>query len=305
MSNEMIPTAGAGTPTVTLSEALEKAITRNDFSQVGAEDRLLYLRTVCQSLGLNPLTMPLAYLTDRKGKVTLYVKKEGTDQLRKINNVTLEIVSHAVQQECYIVHVRASMLSPHGGARRTDEEVGVVSLAGIDAGEARANAIMKAVTKAKRRVTLSICGLGWSDESEVEGSEFIRPVADPVQQQQVKQLPAPPTSPTPAPPPAPAVSEQPTAVATVSAKASVEQLTELRRLKDLHNIDAPTWLKILNKRGVGTARDLTAEQASELIHAMQARAVVQDMERDTSSSANANGRKEPAAASSKARGSAF
>jgi hypothetical protein len=35
-------------------------------------------------------------------------------------------------------------------------------------GEFRANLIMKAVTKAKRRVTLSICGLGFLDESEVE-----------------------------------------------------------------------------------------------------------------------------------------
>ena len=34
-------------------------------------------------------------------------------------------------------------------------------------GEVRANAILKAVTKAKRRATLSICGLGWLDESEV------------------------------------------------------------------------------------------------------------------------------------------
>jgi hypothetical protein len=33
-------------------------------------------------------------------------------------------------------------------------------------GEARANAVMKAITKAKRRVTLSICGLGLMDESE-------------------------------------------------------------------------------------------------------------------------------------------
>jgi len=31
-----------------------------------------------------------------------------------------------------------------------------------------ANAIMKAITKAKRRVTLSICGLGMLDETEVE-----------------------------------------------------------------------------------------------------------------------------------------
>jgi hypothetical protein len=35
-------------------------------------------------------------------------------------------------------------------------------------GEARANAELKAVTKAKRRATLSICGLGWLDETEVD-----------------------------------------------------------------------------------------------------------------------------------------
>ena len=35
------------------------------------------------------------------------------------------------------------------------------------AGEIQANLAMKAVTKAKRRVTLSICGLGFMDETEV------------------------------------------------------------------------------------------------------------------------------------------
>ena len=42
-----------------------------------------------------------------------------------------------------------------------------MSIAGLK-GEAKANAIMKAETKAKRRVTLSIVGLGWTDESEVD-----------------------------------------------------------------------------------------------------------------------------------------
>ncbi|EOV0478051.1 hypothetical protein ACOIM4_001927, partial [Campylobacter coli] len=35
-------------------------------------------------------------------------------------------------------------------------------------GDNLANAIMKAITKAKRRVTLSICGLGMLDESELD-----------------------------------------------------------------------------------------------------------------------------------------
>jgi len=34
--------------------------------------------------------------------------------------------------------------------------------------EDKANAIMKCETKAKRRVTLSICGLGFLDETEVD-----------------------------------------------------------------------------------------------------------------------------------------
>jgi hypothetical protein len=50
---------------------------------------------------------------------------------------------------------------------RTDVSTGAVSIANVN-GEARANAMMKAETKAKRRVTLSICGLGMLDETEVE-----------------------------------------------------------------------------------------------------------------------------------------
>lgn len=50
--------------------------------------------------------------------------------------------------------------------RRADEDFGVVTLP--DKGDARANAIMKAITKAKRRATLSLCGLGMLDETEIE-----------------------------------------------------------------------------------------------------------------------------------------
>jgi hypothetical protein len=48
-----------------------------------------------------------------------------------------------------------------------DAATGAVSI-GTLKGEAKANAIMKAETKAKRRVTLSISGMGWTDESEVD-----------------------------------------------------------------------------------------------------------------------------------------
>jgi hypothetical protein len=60
------------------------------------------------------------------------------------------------------VTARATM--PDG---RHDESIGAVPIEGLK-GENRANALMKGETKAKRRVTLSICGLGILDESEVE-----------------------------------------------------------------------------------------------------------------------------------------
>jgi hypothetical protein len=50
-----------------------------------------------------------------------------------------------------------------------------VSVAGLR-GEALANAQMKALTKAKRRATLSICGLGFLDETD---SEAVATVAVP------------------------------------------------------------------------------------------------------------------------------
>jgi hypothetical protein len=48
-------------------------------------------------------------------------------------------------------------------------------------GEALANALMKAETKAKRRATLSICGLGMLDETEVEDVPGVRLPAPPAQ----------------------------------------------------------------------------------------------------------------------------
>jgi hypothetical protein len=50
---------------------------------------------------------------------------------------------------------------------REDEDYGVVTIGNLK-GDAAANMIMKAITKAKRRVTLSISGLGMLDETEIE-----------------------------------------------------------------------------------------------------------------------------------------
>lgn len=139
---------------------IERALIGGDLSRLNETERLSYYHNVCQSLGLNPLTKPFAYIT-LNGKLTLYALKDCTEQLRSTRKVSVQIVAREVVEDCYVVTARASM------ADRADESIGAVSIGGLK-GEARANAMMKAETKAKRRVTLSICGLGMLDETEVE-----------------------------------------------------------------------------------------------------------------------------------------
>jgi hypothetical protein len=142
-------------------QAVEAALIGGDLSKLTSEQRVVYYNRVCESVGLNPLTKPFEYIT-LNGKLTLYARRDCTDQLRKIHRVSVTIKSREKSDDVYIVTAVATM--PDG---RTDEAIGAVAM-GAGKGEALANALMKAETKAKRRVTLSICGLGWLDETEIE-----------------------------------------------------------------------------------------------------------------------------------------
>jgi hypothetical protein len=146
-------------------EIAEMVLIRGDLSALTHQERARYYTRICESLGLNPMTKPFEYLT-LNGKLVLYALKAATDQLRKLHGVSVAIVSHEIAGDLLTVHVKAHDKDGRDKDGREDEDFGVVVLP--DKAEARANAILKAVTKAKRRVTLSICGLGFLDETEVE-----------------------------------------------------------------------------------------------------------------------------------------
>lgn len=154
-----IPARKEKTP---LASTVEAVLIRGDLSKLTEEQRLEYYNSVCKTCGLNPLTRPFEYL-ELNGKLQLYARKDCTDQLRKINSITLEIVSQDFEAGLLTVHVRAK-----DATGRTDEDIGSVAFPDNLKGEFAANMRMKAVTKAKRRTTLSICGLGFLDETEVE-----------------------------------------------------------------------------------------------------------------------------------------
>jgi hypothetical protein len=177
-------------PTAT---AIEQTLIGGDLSKLTTEQRLAYYKQVCESLGLNYLTKPFDYI-NLNGKLTLYAKRDATDQLRSKKNVSIEITQRTQTADMYVVQARATM--PDG---RSDESLGAVTLTGLK-GEALANAIMKAETKAKRRVTLSICGLGWLDETEVASitsETVLAPQARQIQAPQRKSAPPEPDDPLP------------------------------------------------------------------------------------------------------------
>lgn len=146
----------------------DAVLIQGDLSTLNDEQRTAYYLRVCESLGLNPITQPFEYIP-LGGKLKLYATRACSDQLRKLHGVSIQILSRELVEDIYTVTARAEDMTG-----RTDESCGVVSLKGLQ-GEARSNKIMCAETKAKRRVTLSICGLGWLDETEVESQIQVQP----------------------------------------------------------------------------------------------------------------------------------
>lgn len=140
---------------------LEQVLVGGDLKCLTPAQRVSYYTQVCESVGLNPLTKPFEYIY-LSGKLTLYAKRDAADQLRKRHGVSIEKPEIEFAEGLVVVTVTA-----RDSNGRTDSELGAVAIDGLK-GEARANAIMKAITKAKRRVTLSLCGLGWLDESEID-----------------------------------------------------------------------------------------------------------------------------------------
>ncbi|HPI19750.1 MAG TPA: hypothetical protein PKY56_05205 [Candidatus Kapabacteria bacterium] len=140
---------------------LEKVLLQGDLSKMTPLERVHHYKTVTTSLGINEWTKPFEYIM-LNNKLTLYATKNCTDQLRKLNNISIEIKQAEIKDGIFIVIAKAT--TPDG---RSDEDIGAINIAGLK-GDAYTNSIMKAYTKAKRRVTLSICGLSFVDESEIE-----------------------------------------------------------------------------------------------------------------------------------------
>lgn len=138
-------------------------ILNGDLSKLSASDKIKYYNGYCDRLGLDPFTKPFDILK-LNGREILYCTRSGSQQLNKLHNVSHSITSREIIEVAGVYQVTAKASLPDG---RFTESIGATNIGGLK-GEAYANAIMKAETKAKRRATLDLLGLGVLDETEVE-----------------------------------------------------------------------------------------------------------------------------------------
>lgn len=240
------------------ADIVERVVMAGDLGKLDPASRVAYYQATCQSLGLNPLTRPFDYIT-LNGKLTLYARREATDQLRKLHGVSVTISSRERIDSVYVVTARAT--DKDG---RLDESTGAVTVANLQ-GDALANALMKAETKAKRRVTLSIVGLGWLDETEIETIRDARPVQVDTATGEIVDSP----SVTQAPP-----------VTSGNGKGT-DPMSEVQR-KALHAVGqdfyGPAWndkrpdlVKAATKGRATSSSELTNDEAAKLISGIRQR----------------------------------
>ena len=141
-------------------EIVASLIINGDIAKLNNIQRVEYISKLCERIGVDPLTQPFKILK-LGGREVLYADKGCAQQLCMVHKISTEIVKKEKIEDIYVVTVRAKI-----GDRFTDED-GAVTI-GTMKGDNLANALMKAVTKAKRRAVLALCGLGMLDESELE-----------------------------------------------------------------------------------------------------------------------------------------
>lgn len=171
-------------------DAVSRALLAGDLSKLSPEDRIQYYLALCHSSGLNPLTRPFIVLKAESGELLWYATRECAEQLRKRHHVSMRVLSRERTEDgLYIVTVEAStpdgrveqaqgivpITKPKGTWKTTDSgkryfqeaktadgEPVVAPLSGKEL----ADALHRAESKAKRRCTLSLCGLGLPEVDE-------------------------------------------------------------------------------------------------------------------------------------------
>lgn len=147
---------------VSTGEEIQHVLQMGDLAKLTQEERARYYLSACASIGLNPLTRPFTLLKNQQGEIFLFANKLCAEQLRKRDKISVRIVSRERDKELYTVIAQAT--TPDG---REEESIAVVAIKDLT-GQQLANQIMRCETKAKNRVTMAICGLGFAADDDAD-----------------------------------------------------------------------------------------------------------------------------------------
>lgn len=146
-------------------EIVASLVLDGDIAKLTPPQRVAFYVHRCRELGIDPGEQPFQ-LIRLNGKLVLYPKKECAQALTRVHRLSVEVTSKEWDESVYIVSARAT--DPSG---QFVDDVGIVDMDTDDARKlGRANAMMKAHTKAKRRAVLSKCGLGGADAEDIAGA---------------------------------------------------------------------------------------------------------------------------------------
>lgn len=227
-----------------LQRVAESLVLKGDISELSPEERTRFYLSLCDQLGLNPATQPLAILR-LNGKEVLYPTRGATDQLAAIHRLNREIIDGPKVVDLAgtkLVYAVCRATHPNG---RVETAVATVPLTDP------VNVLMKCETKAKRRATLSILGLGMLDETEIES--IPSSAKEPAQQVDVRVVETQPT---------PSVVEKYREALQAMSGASMWDLAFLwlEWSKDLAEVDSEQ-LHDLQMEAKGAAPDATSMKA--------------------------------------------
>jgi len=148
-----------------LPAAAVKASMAGNWDKVSEDDRMRFIKHMCDSLEIPLVLNPFRFISMR-GKTVLYATAEAAFSLARKNKLTIQIMEEHYDTDSMIKTVRVRATFPNG---QFTDDVGKLFMGGITSQD-RANAEMKCITKAKRRAILSSLGLSiLEDDSPVDG----------------------------------------------------------------------------------------------------------------------------------------
>ena len=215
--------------------AVVEQLIRGDVSSVPREALLRYIFTFCERVGISPLAVPFSLMKTQRG-MQLVANRNFYDAVASKYAVSRECVGEGFFEgtDLYFTRYRAS--TPDG---RVTEDMALVDTTGLN-GNDLANAIMKAHTKGRNRVTRAHLGFPFPDETEAETVPGASVVS-------IEEVPNGNGEPEP-------------------AKASDQQIKRIHVLAKKLGMNEEAYRALLQQRfGCKTSKSLSAEQADGLI----------------------------------------